>query len=165
MVSWLLATPGRLYVVATLLPLAVFFVMLIAGAIRNCCRPYRETQGLARFFYFFLGGNRPLRSGAYFATLGIATSAVLGIYGLVTFLDESQTKSTIEVEQRWAERTPWAQVGASSSGPAVSLELGYRIDHLTAIMFAMVTFVSTMIFIFSIGYMAHETEEIHEDHE
>jgi NADH-quinone oxidoreductase subunit L len=165
MVSWLLATPGRLYVVATILPLAVFFVLLVAGGIRNCCRPYRETQGLARFFYFFLGGNRPLRSGAYLATAGIACSAAIGIYGLVTFLDESHTRSTIEVEQRWAERTPWAQVGAGSSGPAVSLELGYRVDHLTAIMFAMVTFVSTMIFIFSIGYMADETEEIHEDHE
>ena len=63
MVSWLLATPGRLYVVATLLPLTVFFLLLIGGALRNVCRPYRETQGLARFIYYFLGGNRPLRAG------------------------------------------------------------------------------------------------------
>jgi NADH-quinone oxidoreductase subunit L len=32
-------------------------------------------------------------------------------------------------------------------------------------MFAMVAFVSTCIFVFSLGYMADETEELHEDHE
>ena len=47
----------------------------------------------------------------------------------------------------------------------LTLEVGYRIDHLTAVMFAMVTFVATLIFIFSLGYMSDETEETVEDHE
>ena len=42
--------------------------------------------------------------------------------------------------------------------PAVQLELGYRIDHLTAILFAMVTVISTGIFLFSIGYMRDEAK-------
>jgi NADH-quinone oxidoreductase subunit L len=165
MVSWLLATPGRLYVVATLLPLAAFGLLLIAGGIRAVCRPYRETNGLARFVYFFLGGHRPLRAGAYLATGAIALSALLAIIGLVRFLDEADTYSPIELDQRWAERTTWAQVGPASTDQAVTLELGYRVDHLTALMFAMVAFVATWIFVFSLGYMADETEERHEDHE
>jgi NADH-quinone oxidoreductase subunit L len=163
MISWLLATPGRLYVVATLLPLATFALLLIGGCLRNLCRPYRETNSLARFLYYFLGGNKPLRAGAYFATGTIALSAVLGISGLVRFLGEAESQGP---EDRWAEHTTWAQVGLTDVGQsAIKLEIGYRIDHLTAIMFAMVAFVSTCIFVFSLGYMKDETEEIHEDHE
>src|SRR5919199_1575960 len=69
MVSWLLETPGRLYVVATLLPLAACALLLIGGGL------------------------------------------------------------------------------------------------LAAVMFAMVAFVATWIFVFSLGYMADETEEVHTDHE
>ncbi|MBO0697877.1 MAG: NADH-quinone oxidoreductase subunit L [Zavarzinella sp.] len=167
MVNWLLATPGRLYVVATLLPLAAFALLLVAGGIRAVCRPYRESNAFARFVYFFLGGHRPLRAGAYLATGAIAVSAVLAIVGLVRFLEEAEALKAqpLEMEQRWAERTPWAEVGPSGTGQAVTLEIGYRIDHLTALMFAMVAFVATWIFVFSIGYMGDETETIHEDHE
>src|SRR5262249_42344787 len=45
------------------------------------------------------------------------------------------------------------------------LELGYRIDHLAAVMFAMVTFVATLIHVFALGYMADETQETVEDHQ
>src|SRR5256885_5411293 len=113
MVSWLLETPGRLYVVATLLPLAAFALLLIAGGIRAACRPYRETNGLARFVYFFLGGHRPLRAGAYLATGAIAACAVLAIIGLVRFLAEADTYFPGDLEQRWAERTTWARVGTA----------------------------------------------------
>src|SRR5205809_1971119 len=124
MVSWLLATPGRLYIVATMWPLAVFALLLVGGGLRAIARPYRESNGLARFVYFFLGGHKPLRSGALLATGAIALSAVLGVYGLVKFLDEAKSQSPIELENRWAENTSWAHVGAGTSGPALSLELG-----------------------------------------
>jgi NADH-quinone oxidoreductase subunit L len=165
MVSWLLATPGRLYVVATLLPLAAFALLLVGGCLRNICRPYRESNRLAHFVYFFLGGHRPLRSGAYLATAAIALSAGFAIFGLVKFLNDYQSLSPLEIEQRWAGRTTWAEVGPSGATNAVKLEVGYRIDHLTALMFAMVAFVSTCIFVFSLGYMADETEDEHEDEE
>src|SRR5262249_10581633 len=48
---------------------------------------------------------------------------------------------------------------------ALALEIGYKIDHLTAVMFAMVTVIGTLIFIFSLGYMRDETQETVEDHE
>ena len=36
------------------------------------------------------------------------------------------------------------------------MDIGWVLDPLTAIMLVMVTFVSTLIFIFSVGYMAHD---------
>jgi NADH-quinone oxidoreductase subunit L len=46
----------------------------------------------------------------------------------------------------------WLQFG----GPDNWLQLGWVLDPLTAIMLMMVTFVGMLIFIFSVGYMAHD---------
>src|ERR1044071_5818779 len=40
--------------------------------------------------------------------------------------------------------------------PHTMLQLGWILDPLTAVMLVMVTFVGTLIFIYSIGYMAHD---------
>jgi NADH-quinone oxidoreductase subunit L len=45
---------------------------------------------------------------------------------------------------------PWIQFGGQW------MELGWVLDPLTAIMLVMVTFVGMLIFIFSVGYMAHD---------
>ena len=45
---------------------------------------------------------------------------------------------------------PWLQFGTEW------LKLGWMLDPLTAVMLAMVTFVSLLIFIYSVGYMAHD---------
>ena len=37
------ANPGRLYVVATLLPLGAFALLLVGGGVRAMCRPFRMT--------------------------------------------------------------------------------------------------------------------------
>jgi NADH-quinone oxidoreductase subunit L len=77
-------------------------------------------------------------------------------------------------EQRWAGHIVWAQIiskGARDTDPdhAVThggaLTLGYRIDHLSAVMFVMVTFIATLIHLFSIGYMSEENQRVVEDHE
>ena len=46
-----------------------------------------------------------------------------------------------------------------------SLQFGYHIDHLSVIMFLMVTFIATLIHIFSMGYMADELKPMVEDHQ
>src|SRR5581483_609138 len=84
---------------------------------------------------------------------------------------------------RWAERTDWVHLGPDVAPPAewdrqhtadpnrvtprvaLALEVGYKIDQLTAVVFAMVTVVGTLIFVFSLGYMRDEAEETVEDHE
>jgi len=67
---------------------------------------------------------------------------------------------------RWADRFEWIRLGSWANDPrgGLSLELGYKIDHLTTIMFLMVTFVATLIHIFSIGYMKEEMQATVEDH-
>ena len=168
MVSWLLASPGRMYVVATMLPLAAFVFLLIGGGVRALCRPAKDADPAARFLYFLLGGHRPIRLGAYLATAAMAASAVIALVSLAKYLGDAEHLSPLDVEHRWAERSAWAAVGDRSidaDRPATVIELGYRIDHLSAILFAMVTVVGTCIFVFSLGYMRDELEVEHEDHD
>ncbi|MCX6896177.1 MAG: NADH-quinone oxidoreductase subunit L, partial [Verrucomicrobia bacterium] len=47
----------------------------------------------------------------------------------------------------------WLQFAAGDAG---ILKLGWVLDPLTAVMLTMVTFVGTLIFIYSVGYMAHD---------
>ena len=53
MISWFLEVPGRIYVVATLLPLAAFALLILGGAIRTLVRPYRDTHRSAQFLSSF----------------------------------------------------------------------------------------------------------------
>jgi NADH-quinone oxidoreductase subunit L len=182
MIPWLEAVPGRIYVVATLLPLGAFVLLLVGGGVRAACRPFRRDGGLAGSIYWICGGNRPLKTGAFLATACMGAAAILGVAGLVWFATDShegQLKAA-----RWAERTDWVRIGSfdSSTPPewdrqrgtdhsrqppplALALELGYKIDHLSAVLFAMVTITATLIFTFSLGYMKDEAEEFVVDHQ
>jgi NADH-quinone oxidoreductase subunit L len=84
--------------------------------------------------------------------------------------DREAPRSTPEEEQlerRWQGQITWAliQSGAGQSEPATRLSLGYRIDHLTVVMFLMVTFIGGLIHLFSIGYMGDELQPVVEDHQ
>jgi NADH-quinone oxidoreductase subunit L len=79
-------------------------------------------------------------------------------------------------EERWAADMPWAGVlprvapdpgigTAAEPGNGMLLRVGYRIDMLAALMFVMVTFIATLIHLFSMGYMADELKLVVEDHE
>jgi NADH-quinone oxidoreductase subunit L len=195
--DWFQAAPGRLYVVGTLLPLAAFVMLLVAGGIRSLCRPFRQQGGFAASVYWAFGGDTPVRSGALLTVAFMGASAALGVVGLVTFLNDHPTEAEHSENAghtdtpdgapraaRWAERIDWIRLGPLDSAPppawekqreadptrptpptALALELGYKIDHLTAVVFAMVTIIGTLIFVFSLGYMKDETKETVEDHE
>src|SRR5439155_6410912 len=98
----------------------------------------------------------------------------------------SDTGTPEQPAARWAERADWVRVGrhATADPPewertewaknlrsheeefrgqvpppprnGLALEVGYKIDHLSALMFAMVTVIGTAIFVFSLGYMREE---------
>jgi NADH-quinone oxidoreductase subunit L len=185
------ANPGRLYVVGTLLPLAAFVLLLGGGGVRAACRPFRRQGGFAASLYWAFGGDTPGRTGAILSTLFMGSSAVVGVVGLVLFLNDHPGGADHSVEvngaapgARWAERVDWIRIGPlDSAAPPVwekqrqadptrpapptglALELGYKIDHLTAAVFAMVTVIATLIFVFSLGYMKDETRETVHDHE
>src|SRR5579883_1057022 len=147
--------PGRLYLIATALPLAAFAVLLAAGT----------TRRLA-------GHNEPGRldrAAAGLAIACIAAAAALALVGLVWYSRDTAEFAGMpaSLEARWAERVDWVRVGGAKhdARPAVALELGYRVDHLTALMVAMVTVIGSLIFLFSTGYMRDELSPRVEDHQ
>ena len=66
----------------------------------------------------------------------------------------------------WASITHFASKAKQQDPERSStLKIGYYIDHLSAIMFVMVTFIATLIHLFSIGYMSDELQQTVEDHQ
>jgi NADH-quinone oxidoreductase subunit L len=194
MLQQFIQQPGQLYVVATLLPLASFLLLLLAGGLRAAVRPYRETSGACRGIFQLLGGDVPRKTGAYVATVAIGLACVLCAIGFVMHARDGATRHHLEeeldhekgahghaesggkkeleakiakIDARWASRVEWARIGwlKDDSRPATTLELGFRIDYLSATMFLMVTFIATLIHVFSIGYMRDELEPNAVDHQ
>ena len=160
--------PGRLFAVATLLPLLPVVGILIASTVRNLVRPVGRSGGKASSVYWLLGGDQPLKTGGYAALAAMVVAAVLAITGLTKYLEEAEAYrgEPARMDARWGERVDWIRVGASKADrPATALQLGYRIDRLTAVMVTMVTVVGSLIFLFSLGYMKDEAQEVVEDHE
>lgn len=178
--------PGLLYVVATLLPLASFLVLLMIGALRAACRPLQNDSPTCAGLYRALGGDQPGKSGAYIATGAIFLAFVCCLIGFIWHASDPTTHhAPIKMagseddhadhkhadeqhhEGRWDGRITWAQVGWSKADrdkQGSTLELGYKIDNLASIMFLMVTFIATLIHLFSIGYMSDELAAVAEDH-
>jgi NADH-quinone oxidoreductase subunit L len=199
--------PGLLFVAATLLPLAAFAILLLAGGLRNFLRPYKNSEPWGAIFEA-LGGEPTAHGPAYVGLAAIVCAFFLSFYGFCLYLGEHHTlhdtqhdlsakiaplddkvhsrkatdddrkelenlrrelKATeIDFDGRWANKITWAAVRPASvadKAHGVELTVGYRIDSLAATMFVMVTFVSSLIFLFSIGYMKDELQQVVEDHE
>ncbi len=87
----------------------------------------------------------------YVATAAIALSCVVSSYVLLRWTGMSSQERVAYAAAHAAEhRYHWADLGA------IPLWIGVQLDSLTVIMFFMVTFVSTWIHVFSLGYMAHD---------
>jgi NADH-quinone oxidoreductase subunit L len=177
-------SPGLLFVVATLLPLASFVALLLTGGLRAWARSWRPDQP-----DWLEGGRPPGRGAAVVATGAIALSFVLSLTGFVLYHNDyarthsaekkhaaaaerpaEVTAAEAEFEARWSGRFNWAWVGTAAEHaytppPGTALQIGYRIDSLSALMFVMVSFIATLIHLFSIGYMGDELAPVVEDHQ
>ncbi len=78
--------------------------------------------------------------GSMFLSLLLSLFAFAQVIGL----------SNSGVQSRQVFNFPWFQVGSEW------LKLGWVLDPLAAVMLVMVTFVGLLIFIYSVGYMAHD---------
>ena len=88
-----------------------------------------------------LFGRRIGRSGAHWVTIiGVAISFALS---LLVLKDVALDGAPVFNESLYR----WAAVGG------LSMEIGFLIDHLTALMMTVVTFVSLAVHIYTIGYM------------
>ena len=91
-----------------------------------------------------LFGNQIGRAGAHTVTiLGVAISAVLSGFVLWGFIDGSRTKFDENVYT-------WLTMGG------IDFSVGFLVDSLTAMMMVVVTSVSLMVHIYTIGYMHDE---------
>ncbi|MEA3404601.1 MAG: NADH-quinone oxidoreductase subunit L, partial [Pseudomonadota bacterium] len=98
-----------------------------------------------------LFGRQVGRKGAHSATIvGVAISAVLSAYVFFEFVLNGH-------EAYNASLYTWMV----SDG--IRFELGYMIDELSATMMLVVTFVSLMVHIYTIGYMDHDEDYDHND--
>src|SRR4051794_15868419 len=199
--------PGLLFVAATLLPLAAFALLLIAGGIRNFLRPFKKTEPWGGLFELF-GGEVTGRGPAFVGLGAIVLAFLLSFSGFCLYLGEydalgkKQHELNEKIEplsakshgpkatpderkelerlrgeladaqadfaDRWENKIVWAAVHPAHIADkdfGTELTVGYRIDSLSATMFVMVTFVASLIFLFSIGYMKEELQLVVEDHE
>ena len=88
-----------------------------------------------------LFGTRVGRAGAHWITiLGVALSFLLSLYALKTIAIDGAPVFNETVYQ-------WGAVGG------LSMEVGFLVDHLTALMMTVVSFVSLAVHVYTIGYM------------
>ncbi len=81
----------------------------------------------------------------------LAASLAIGSMALAFFLACGAFARTLgEHAERQVHNFAWFQLGPTT------LQLGWVLDPLTASMLVMVTFVGALIFIYSVGYMAHD---------
>jgi len=82
------------------------------------------------------------RRGAHWITcIGVAISLVISIQTLLAVLDGARFNATVY---------EWMTLGA------LKMEIGFLIDGLTAMMMVVVSFVSLMVHIYTIGYMEED---------
>jgi NADH-quinone oxidoreductase subunit L len=89
-----------------------------------------------------LFGNAIGRAGAHTVTiLGVLISLILSVIVFLDVLNGASFNATVY---------EWMTVGR------VKFEIGFLVDSLTAMMMCVVTFVSLMVHVYTIGYMAEE---------
>ncbi len=99
-------------------------------------------SALAGIFGTAFGGNRLGRAASHSLTiLGVALAFVLSAMTLMDVMDGARFNATIY---------EWMVVGG------MKMEIGFMVDGLTAMMMCVVTFVSLMVHIYTMGYMAED---------
>jgi NADH-quinone oxidoreductase subunit L len=132
-------TPALLLVIATLLPLAAFLLLMFIGK--------RMGSPLA----------------GYVGTAFIVGSFVCSLFAMVGWLNGGRYNSPIGPIEFGAGKNPinmpmpWIPVGGGvgQDHPGY-LDVGVYVDSLTIVMFNMITLVSAVVHIFSIGYMRED---------
>ena len=141
---------GWLYVAAVLIPLGAFVVQI-------------------------LGLRRTRDANALIATASIFASLVLSLVGFGSYLAETGGMAAVHHDEAggpisggeevhhvpeagkvaWTGSWTWVSMGGrlSPGSAPLAIPVGIFVDNLTAIMFVMVTFIATLIHVYSMAYM------------
>ncbi|MCW5553270.1 MAG: NADH-quinone oxidoreductase subunit L [Verrucomicrobiae bacterium] len=93
----------------------------------------------------------PQRCRKFSSSLAIGSMGLALLLSLWAFVNSVQ-QGGVDGADRYFNFA-WLQFAAGDAG---ILKLGWVLDPLTAVMLVMVTFVGLLIFIYSVGYMAHD---------
>ncbi len=86
---------------------------------------------------------------SFLAIGAMAVSCILSVLALLATLEGSKSEGEV---WRQTMNIPWFSMGTAS------MEIGWVLDPLAAVMAFVVTFVGCMIFLFSVGYMASDKQ-------
>ncbi|MEX0680033.1 MAG: NADH-quinone oxidoreductase subunit L [Balneolales bacterium] len=100
---------------------------------------------LAGFVLLIFFGKRLPRQGDWLATGLLSVAFLLSVFVMILRL----TAPEAVLSTSWS----WVQIGDLPAAGGLNIELGIRIDNLTAVMLAVVTLISLVVHLFSIGYM------------
>jgi proton-translocating NADH-quinone oxidoreductase chain L len=158
-----------LYVAAVLIPLAAFAIEVLFIRFLDKLNAYVATGAIGLSFVLSLIGfiaytfeSRGFAKPQHEA--GTHATAEPGKIAPRPAPDEPETKIEPEAEPVvWKASVDWVALGGKTLAPAgdtprasqpdMKLPLAIHIDNLAVLMFLMVTFVATLIHIYSIGYM------------
>ncbi|QEH32897.1 NADH-quinone oxidoreductase subunit L [Aquisphaera giovannonii] len=150
-----------LYVAAVLIPLAAFAIEVLFIRQLKRLNAYVATGAIALSFVLSLAGFIEyylVEASGVFAEHHAATAEAAGEEHADAGGHEAAGEA-VHGPHAWAASYDWVVLdgvgkGAEGSRPAaLSFPLGVRIDNLSAIMFLMVTFIATLIHVYSMGYM------------
>ncbi|SIO65614.1 NADH dehydrogenase subunit L [Singulisphaera sp. GP187] len=156
-----------LYVAAVLIPLAAFTIEIIGIRLLGRLNAYLATGAIGLSFllsavgffqYFFVEAEGVLASHHPHA----AAHAEPGETEAAAATEEAAPEKEEHAKGPlvWRAHYDWViggtqavSVVGQAAGPALVIPLAVHIDNLTVIMFLMVTFIATLIHIYSMGYM------------
>ena len=104
---------------------------------------------VACFVLVGLIGKKTPACGGYIAILGAAASCVMAVAVSYDYL----TSTLYENGQAFETSLEWLKIGD------FSINFGVYIDGLSCIMMLFASFISTMIFVYSLGYMGDQAEK------
>ena len=155
-----------LYVAAVLLPLAAFLIQILGIRFLGRLNAYVATGAIALSFLLSLVGFV-----GYAASVGApllwphASHERVHQEGPADLVHESTAHPTAGGHQReplaWTGSIEWVSLGGYIDAdrrehPPLKIVLGVFIDNLAVIMFVMVTFIATLIHVYSMGYMSDD---------
>ncbi len=95
-------------------------------------------------------GKRVLRQQSHWPVVLALVGSCAASLALIFAVQQGGKEHSEHLVRLWT----WAAVGPGATGePSFHVDIVLRADPLTAIMLAMVTFISTLVAIYSIGYM------------
>ncbi len=163
---------GWLYVAAVLIPLGAFTVEALFGRWLKRLNAYLATGAIGTCCVLSLIGLATalptLLSGSHHAAAGAESEAAAHASIAESEVESEGDHATGHAGFAWTGQFDWVVLGEGITVnaptpeqpaailPGLAIPLAIHIDGLAVIMFTMVTFIATLIHIYSMGYMADD---------